>query len=235
MFTREKVSTRLMTILNSQPLSALGQLMLGYAHGAEQRHLHHRCWALDARLADVVRKGREPAIATIRLAWWRDALVGEDASKGQGDPLIEAWRAAGVSAAERGFIAQLLEGWGALLEQENPSAEVLIRFAESRGRGLFGLLAGARYEEDARLLGAAGALWALWDLAGHVQDAQDASLCLDLAVRYQPLPKIKAGSSARVVRLLTLLADPDVRTRRLPRGGFELRHYLKLLLRGPFV
>ncbi len=235
MFTPEMVSTRLMTILNSQPLSALGQLMLGYAHGAEQRHLHHRCWALDARLADLVRKGREPAIATIRLAWWRDALAGEDLSKGQGDPLIEAWRMAGVSAIERDFISRLITGWGALLEQESLSAEALLRFADHRGHGFFGLLAGARSEEEGRGFGAAGALWALWDLAGHVQDVEDASLCLDLAVRYQPLPQINAGSSARVVRLLTLLANSDVAARRFPRGGFELRHYFKLLLRGPFA
>ncbi|MFM7027318.1 MAG: hypothetical protein ACKOXK_01400 [Chakrabartia sp.] len=220
-------------MLNDEPISALGRLMLGYAQ-PEQRAGHHLCWALDARLAGVVRAAREPAIASIRLAWWRDALVRDDRAKGGGDPLIEAWRAAGLAHAQAEYVDQMIDGWAALIGEDELTMASLRRFGEGRGGGLFALLAGQGVPPSGEALQSAGMVWALWDLAGHVQRPEEATLCLTTASAALPLSGLSSGRGLKPLRLLARLAEADVRRGRVPKAGFEPRHYLKLLLQAPF-
>jgi hypothetical protein len=223
-----------MGMVNDLPISALGQLMLGYVT-RDQRPLHRLCWALDARLAGVFRSVREPAIADIRFAWWRDALARNDQSKGRGDPLIDAWRSFGLAHTHRAYVEELVDGWAQLVGQDGFDALVLSQFAEARGGGLFGLMAGLDVPPTANPLRAVGAQWALWDLAGHIGQDGAAEACLAAAAAYEPLPLPQRADMPKALRLMVRLARSDVRRDRVPLRGFALRHYLHVLVAAPFV
>lgn len=221
-------------MVNDLPLSPLGQLMLGYA-APQQRPLHRLCWALDARLAGIFKSVRDPGLAAIRYAWWRDALVQDDHSKGRGDPLVDAWRAYGVTPTHRALQEQMIDGWAHLIGLERFDDQPLRCFAEARGAGLFTLLASAEVPPSNTPLRDAGALWALWDLAGRVARDDAAQTCLDVAATYAAGAMQRELAASKPIRLMTRLACADVRRRRLPKQGFELRHYLHILVLGPFL
>lgn len=199
--------------------------MVAYAPLAA-RPWHRLCWLLDQRLADVVRRATEPTIAAIRLAWWDAVLVEGDRAKGGGEPLVEAWRKTAPDGAAA-FAEQLIDGWRVLLSMEPLTAEELTEFARKRGEGLFGLLA----KNGGAGLGDAGAGWALWDLAAHMQDKVTAQAAIDIAARdfahTVPLPRLR---TLKPLRLLHDLALADIKAGRVPEG-FEARHYRRLLWR----
>lgn len=221
-------------MVNDLPLSPLGQLMLGYA-ARDQRPLHRLSWALDARLAGVFKSVREPAIADIRFAWWRDALARDDQSKGRGDPLIDAWRSFGLSQTHRAYVEEIIDGWAQLVGQDQHDTAVLRQFAEARGGGFFGLLAGVSVPPAANPLRAIGAQWALWDLVGHLGQEDTAAACLAEAATYGHQAPPTRAEMPKVLRLMTRLALSDVRRGRVPHQGFALRHYLYVLATAPFA
>lgn len=210
-------------------LPPLPRLLCAYAPPAA-RDWQRLCWQLDQRLAAVVRRGGDPTIAAIRLAWWDAVLVEDDRTKGGGEPLVEQWRATApagaASAAER-----LIEGWRLLVAPEAFSDADLRTYGDARGGGLFALLARAAGTDlDATVRGA-GRLWALWDLAGHVRDPALAQRAITVARDAQaeapaPLP----GRALKPLRLARAVALPDVRAGRVPPAGFAPRHYGRLLL-----
>lgn len=207
-------------------LPPLPALLTAYAP-SDMRDWHRMCWLLDQRLAAVVRRGGEPTIAAIRLAWWDAVLVEGDRSKGGGEPLVEAWRVRAPADAAP-LTERLIDGWRTLLGQEMPDSDALAAFAAARGGGLFGLIAG-RDEDDLR---AAGAAWALWDFAGHVSDPALATSALELARPWlAQCPALSRAAAPKPLRLLHRLAAADIRAGRRPEGGFEGRHYRALLLR----
>lgn len=206
-------------------LPPLTALILAYAN-RDQRHWQGLCWALDQRLAAVVRRGGEPTIAAIRLAWWDSVLVERDPAKGGGEPLVEAWRVAAPAGADAATEA-LIDGWRTLLGTESLSAEERGDYARKRGGGLFGLIAG----DAGDALQEAGALWALWDLAGHSADPALAAAAMADAKALLPATGTLPRSMApKPLRLLFAIAAADVRSGRIPRG-FEARHYRALLWR----
>lgn len=208
-------------------LPPLPTLLTAYAPAAK-RDWNRLCWLLDKRLADVVRRGGEPTIAAIRMAWWDAVLVEGDRTKGGGEPLVEAWRARAPADAAP-LAEKLIDGWRTLLGAEALTSDELTAFAESRGHGLFGLLAG-REGNDLRQ---AGAAWALWDLAGHSSDPALAASALELARPYlEQCPRLLRSAAPKPLRLLHHLAAADIRAGRRSEGGFEGRHYRVLLLRG---
>lgn len=98
--------------------------------------------ALDDRLGRVVRTAREPILAQIKLAWWRDRLGADPAGWPKGEPLLA--RLAGWE--ERTGLVALVDGWEALLEDLPHSPQVSERFAHGRA-GAIGVLA-ARMGEN---------------------------------------------------------------------------------------
>jgi hypothetical protein len=207
-------------------LPPLPSLLTVYAP-SHMRDWHRLCWLLDQRLAAVVRRGGEPTIAAIRLAWWDAVLVEGDRSKGGGEPLVEAWRVRAFADAAP-LAERLIDGWRTLLGPEMPAPDELAAFAEGRGYGLFGLIAG-RDGEDMRM---AGAAWALWDLAGHTSDPALAAAALESARFYlAQVPVLPRAAAPKPLRLLHRLAVSDIHAGREP-AGFEGRHYRSLFLRG---
>jgi phytoene synthase len=72
--------------------------------------------ALDHRLADAARPGREAIMIQLRLAWWRDRLSEPAANWPRGEPLLAllvAWD------AERAALGALVDGWEAQVVGED--------------------------------------------------------------------------------------------------------------------
>jgi hypothetical protein len=140
--------------------------------------------------------------------------------------LIEAWRKTAPDGAAV-FAEQLIDGWRVLLSTEPLTAEEQAEFARKRGGGLFGLLA-AEVEPG---LGDAGARWALWDLAAHMQDKATAQAAIDVAGRdFAHSVSLSRSRALKPLRLLDDLARVDIKASRVPEG-FEARHYRRLLWR----
>ncbi len=114
---------------------------------------------IDDAMAGVVERATEPALAAIKLAWWRDSLEKLDSEPPPPEPRLQTAASEllprGISGRE---LARLETGWATLLD-ESPQA----RLVEARGEALFGLAArllGHGHSE----LAAAGRLYALMDV-----------------------------------------------------------------------
>ncbi len=169
------------------PFQRLVCASAGRAHGRAVQVM-----ALDNACAHIARQAREPIMAQIRLAWWRDGLTAQEPGPEHRAPDLLALRAmAGFAEAQAGLIA-LVDGWEELIVgDDRDAAEMLTAYAAGRGAGLFGALAA----EHADRFATAGAVWALWDLAGHLDDAALKAGALTLArskgdaVDLAPLPR----------------------------------------------
>lgn len=131
-------------------------------------------FALDHALADILRSTTKPIVGQMRLTWWYDALerLGENVPA---QPVLQALaREVVPGLAQTAALAQVVEGWEALLEEPLDAAAVARHGA--RGEALFGALTVARgMPVDAAVL-AAGRGWAMADLAVHLADVRAAAL-----------------------------------------------------------
>lgn len=196
------------------------RLALVYAPARLRRALE-ALWRLDVTLGAVVARGREPMVARIRLAWWREALEALDGAPPPPEPVLQALAAhvlpAGVTGAE---LAAMEEGWSVLLADGPLDAEALRLYAAQRG----GLL----FRHSARLLGgeadvaSAGARWALVDLARHSARPEEAAAALAAAAAIDVDPQWPRP--LRPLAMLSLLAKRDLARRGpLERQGAPAR------------
>lgn len=112
-------------------------------------------FGIDDALGEVVASSTQPALAAIKLAWWREALERLDRQRPPPEPRLQAAAAEllprGVTGA---MLAALEEGWAALLD-EQPDGERV------RGRGATLFAIGAKLlDAQHESLDAAGRLWA---------------------------------------------------------------------------
>ena len=95
---------------------------------------------IDDAMGAVVASASQPALAAIKLAWWRENLEKLDVAPPPAEPRLQAAAEElllrGISGAD---LAELEEGWALLLERDN--REAVMRGVKSRGVTLFGLLA----------------------------------------------------------------------------------------------
>src|SRR5919107_5615783 len=74
---------------------------------------------IEDAMADVVTRATEPALAAIKLAWWRERLEELDRGQVPAEPRLQAAAAEllprGVSGAE---LAELEDGWATLLDEQ---------------------------------------------------------------------------------------------------------------------
>jgi phytoene synthase len=166
--------------------------------------------ALDHRLGTILRNKREPLLAQMRLAWWRDRLAEAPESWPRGDLVLDAlrlWR-------EPGALAGLVDGWEALLG-DHLDEVAISTFADARGRG-FAALARELGENGATQQAmVAGRLWALADLAANISDPAERAAVLAHASADAPPPPLP-----RALRGLAVLAG--LARRSLARGGTPL-------------
>ena len=215
--------------LSPANLPVLPRLLLAYAP-AQSRPWQLLCWLLDQRLAAIARRGGDPTIAAIRLAWWDAVLVEGDLSKGSGEPLVERWRDIAPSAAGKAA-ERLIDGWRYIVTEEAMSDDDLRDYGRARGGGLFALLAGDEGDHQQQDIKQAGSLWALWDLAAHVRDDALSRRALAVAQQFVGEGNAKpSGANARPLRLAHAVILPDIKRGTAPRSGFSPSHYGRLLI-----
>jgi phytoene synthase len=113
---------------------------------------------IDNTMAEVVVRSTQPALAAIKLAWWRDALNGLDRAAPPREPrLMAVSRHLLPLGISRTALAAIPVGWAALLDEE-PDPEAIVE----RGTGLFAVGAGILRATSDRLL-EAGSLVAFAD------------------------------------------------------------------------
>lgn len=153
-------------------------------------------FAIDDAMADVVLTATQPALAAIKLAWWRESLEKLDLEPPPGEPRLQAAARdllpKGLSGRE---LRGLENGWLALLE-EVPRWEAVTE----RGATMFALA--ARLLSGSADLERAGRAWAGVDLARRTGEPQ-----------WLGEPEIRA-SYPRRLRPLTMLAALALRDQR---------------------
>ncbi len=193
-----------MTSVGPEQLPDLQRLALSYApSGARSRTL--ALLLLDSRLAGIVRSAREPILAQMRLAWWRDRFVEDPADWPEGEPLLAMLKEWTVGLKD---LSAMADGWEVLLTEGDLTPAIISEFAAGRGEG-WAVLAkelGAG-QEVARKTGRA---WALVDLASHLTSEPDQAAAAELIAGHsfeQPsLPR-----SMRTLAVLHALAARSVK------------------------
>ncbi|MEQ1549003.1 MAG: hypothetical protein ABL918_10215 [Chakrabartia sp.] len=202
-------------------------LALAYAK-ARNRTLYKALFLLDERLGSCVALARDPMLAQIRLAWWRDALLGLHKQNPDRDPLLSTLK---NLSADGGFdvtsLAAMVDGWEYLLEELPLLDDHLVRFAQLRGGHLFSLLSGC----DDPYVRDAAQLWALMDVSRRLRcdvtvrralalasSLSAQGLALRFEARHRPLAILtrfaerdsqgeptKAGSPRRIIQAFGLI------------------------------
>ncbi len=158
-------------------------------------------WAIDEVMWAAIAAASQPALAGIKLAWWREALARLDHDPAPPEPRLRAVAdhivSRGVSGAD---VAGIEEGWAALLDPVPEPDRVMLR-----GQRLFAIEARLLGVKDPLLL-EAGSLFALGDAMrrrlGDFGPARQALLG-DLRGR-------RVGRGARPVTLAARLAARDL-------------------------
>jgi phytoene synthase len=116
-------------------------------------------FAIDDAMGAVVASASQPALAAIKLAWWREQLEALDAGSPPAEPRLQAAAAELLTRGLRGReLGRLEAGWAALLD-ERPD----MRLALERGALLFGFGAKLLGTDDAAIP-EAGRIYARADL-----------------------------------------------------------------------
>ena len=158
-------------------------------------------FAIDDAMADIVVRSTQPALAAIKLAWWRERLDGLDQGMVPAEPRLQAAAAQllprGISGSD---LAKLEDGWAALLDETPDATRV-----RERGAWLFALgaiLLGIEFRDET--IGEAGRVFAGGSLA-----RRGLWIAGPPSLRIGPMP-----GRARPLTALAALAARDLR-----RGG----------------
>ena len=157
-------------------------------------------------MGDVVARSTQPALAAIKLAWWRERLEELDEGKVPAEPRLQAAVAELLPRGVTGTrLAALEAGWATLLEQE-PDPDVAL----DRGAALFRLAAQLLSPDAPKVVETAGTIYA-------------AARLRRLGLAPEGLLDIPEVSRIPLVlRPLTGLAALAVRDLRKERPPFEL-------------
>lgn len=191
-----------------QSLPAVSRLALAYAP-RKARPATLALLALDARLAHLLRQSREPMMAQLRFAWWRETLAHPADQWPEGEPLLvllKSWNGHHVS------LSHLVDGWENLTAAPPLPRSGLEAMAEGRARA-FAVLAhvlGRDAEADGAWLVARA--WALNDLAMRLGRTDEREAAVDLA-RTHAITGIRMSRSLRPLMVLHGLA-----VRRVDKG-----------------
>lgn len=193
--SRMPVDTRLSLM---EELPVLHRLALSYAPFAAREQIL-ALLALDMRLAAILRGAREPMLAQLRLAWWREQLKAELSSWPSGDPLLTAlasWE------ERRPALAVLVDGWEAMTGPAPLPAAAFERLADTRAAA-FAAIGGDGALRPARN-------WALADIAAHLGNPEERGIVLALA-KAQDWNKPRLPRSLRSLAVLHALAARGLR------------------------
>ncbi len=178
---------------------------------------------LDTACAQIARTVHEPLMAQIRLAWWRDGLQAETERAAHRSPEMDVLRAREGFGQMRPHLVAMVDGWEYLIlfDGTDPDA-MLTAYAKGRGGGLFAAFGGAAQADTTD-----GAVWALWDLAGHLGDEALAQKAVAIAGEAAAQPR--AMRMPRMLAMMAGVARHDVRRGRGAPPDLTPRLYLRLL------
>jgi phytoene synthase len=127
-------------------------------------------FALDTRLAGLLRNSREPMLAQLRLAWWRETLAQESDAWPAGEPLLAAlhsWN------GRHKALTALVDGWETLTDQAPLPRAALETMAAGRGEAFAALSVVLERAQEADAARELGSKWALADLAMRLSNAEE--------------------------------------------------------------
>jgi phytoene synthase len=186
-------------------LPAVARLALVYAP-ASARQQTLALLALDARLANLIRRSSEPMLAQLRLAWWREAIAGDPAQWPTGEPILATLRSWGDRA---GTASSLVDAWEALTAPSPLGNQAIEAFANARGEAAIALADALGRPEDREAARELGRIWALEDLSMRLgRDDERAIASLTAAGMPVKLPRV-----SRPLRSLRVLAGLSRRRR----------------------
>ncbi len=148
--------------LSDLPELPLAQkLALPYSSKAD-RPVMHVFFALDARLGQIVLEAKEPMLAQLRLAWWREQLNLSAQDRPKGEPLLAL-----ISAhwqGEEAALAALVDGWETALEDGDAKLSGLEQLVAARSLGFAAIARLLGLPDHAEAAKAHGQYWAAGDL-----------------------------------------------------------------------
>lgn len=165
-------------MLPDPPLPPAQDIALAYAPPAV-RPAWAALLALDLRLAEVVAKVREPMLAQIRLAWWRETLGRSETDRPEGEPLL-----AEISAALPGLgphLAQLPAAWEMLVVADDLSAVQLDEYLDLRAEAYTALATMVGEADVAGPAAQAARWWILGDTLSHLGRAGEREALMAIA------------------------------------------------------
>jgi 15-cis-phytoene synthase len=171
-------------------------------------------WHLDEAIGQSVAQTSEPALAQIRLAWWRETI---EQGRWHEHPALQEISVV-VPQPLLLLLPALADAWEPLLAPFPLAREALLAYARDRGGALADVmtqLAGAPADAARRL----GEGWALTDFARRCSDHETATRALTLA--HDRLDRSAIAALPRGLLPLALLAHL---ARLDARSGLPLRH-----------
>lgn len=195
-----------MPLARSRDIDHWQSLALSYAPDKSRAALD-ALFALDTALGNVLRTTREPLVGQMRLAWWREALQGLDASGAPAEPVLQSLADAVLPLGITGrALSEMVEAWEPLLGDIGTGSTD--DQARLRGRALFtmaGMALGAAPDDP---IGDAGEGWALADLAANLSDPALASQARERAATMLAHARRSRWSrNGRALGALALIAD----------------------------
>ena len=199
--------------LEQNQLADEQRIALAYMRGSA-RDMLAGALALDRRLARIVAHSSEPALAQMRLAWWRDNLSKPVSERASGDQILDALGRHWLGR-ERA-LQMLVDGWEHLLGEEPLSEGAARQFAEGRA-GIFLAVAECTGRADsAEGVLKAAQRWAIADAAAHASRDDERGMLVRLGLEQGARPAQLPGSM-RGLAVLDALAR-----RSLKLGGRPL-------------
>lgn len=159
-----------------ESLPVMHRLALAYAP-RPVRDATLALFALDSRLAEIVRSASEPMLAQIRLAWWRDMLARDAAERPHGEPLVgllQTWRGHAVR------LTSLVDGWEQLASEDSLGRDAMRAFCKGRATAFAALAQVVGRADSDKAAHAAGEGWALADLASRLDNPHERESALQL-------------------------------------------------------
>lgn len=197
------------------------QRVLAVAAG-QARERAERLFMLDNECAHIARVAREPIMAQIRLAWWRDGIASVEPRPEHRSDDMDALRALEGFDEIRAHCIAMIDGWEELIlfDGTDPGA-MLAAFAQGRGGGLFAAMGQGQGNE--------GAIWALWDVAGHLSDEALAEQATSLGRQRIEDAVNPEKLRPRMLAMMHAVARDDLRRGRGSPNDLTPGLYLRLL------
>ena len=179
------------------------------------------CHALDLTLLDLALGTREPMLAEIKLAWWREQLDRLDRAPAPAEPVLAALKAEVLPHVPGAVLARMEDGMLPLALGAELDARAARAHADGRGGTLFAACARLLGAGDTGTARAWGRLWALGELRriGIVEAADAPALWAVAKPELDALgPKVRG--SLGLLKGLAVLGARDLAAPALaPRGG----------------